>query len=90
MVTLFVRAFELNWNRNHGMEFDGPRGEHLSSLQFQCDVPTLSLTVSAVSLFVSSSRLMCSPDDHLSLRKVLCFTADALQELTLPRCSRLS
>jgi len=48
------------------------RGEHFSSLQFHCEVPTLSVScVGSFTFCHGSFRLMCSPDEDLSLRKFL-------------------
>jgi len=47
-------------------------GEHFSSLQFHCEVPTLSVScVGSFTFCDVSIRLMCSPDEYmyLSLRK---------------------
>ena len=64
------------------------RGEHFSSLHFQCDVPAVSVwcvgtftfcvgtftfCVGTFTFCVGSSRLMCRPDEDLSLRTFLRF-----------------
>ena len=76
------------------------RGEHFSSLHFQCDVPAVSVWCVGTFTFcgctftfcgctftfcVGSSSSMCRPDEYLSLRTFLRFAADALQH----RCGRV-